>query len=122
MISERLLIVVFLSDLRMASFSAVHSAHLPDSGVKDGTTLAILKDTEGFLFSNFFFQKYELKVVAWLVFSFLKEAVWLLYLTLNVVAVRPKYSMVGSWSATTVALYSTSRVKHFPSKGQTLPR
>ena len=38
-ISVRLLRVFLGSALRMASFSAEHKAHLPDSGVKEGTTL-----------------------------------------------------------------------------------
>ena len=95
-ISERLLIVVDFSDFMIASFSAVHRAHLPDSGVKELTTLCILKDTEGFLPCSFIFQKYELKVVAWLYWAFLKEEVWLANLVLNSVAVMPKYSIVGS--------------------------
>ena len=47
-ISERLLSVFLGSALRMANFSAVHKAHLPLSGVKEGTTLKIWNETLGF--------------------------------------------------------------------------
>ena len=55
-ISERLLRVFLGSAFSMASFSAVHKAHLPASGVKEGTTLNISNETLGFFPCFFIFQ------------------------------------------------------------------
>ena len=75
MISERLLRVFLGSAFIMASFSAEHKAHLPDSGVKEGTTLNSWKVTLGFFPCFFNFQKWVFNVVDWILSSFLKEAV-----------------------------------------------
>ena len=57
------------------------------------------------------------RVVGFLSGLFLKLAVWLLYLNLNVPSVRPIYDSLLS-SDLTVALYTIFSSRHFPERGQ----
>ena len=65
---------------------------------------------------NPFFQQWAARVVAPFLVSFLKLYVWLSYLVLNALSVRPMYSERSAVSR--VALYTTDSERHLLSTGQ----
>ena len=101
-------------------FSLVQRLHKFVIG-ENGLALAInfhlmVKST----FFSFSFQIYELRVVSWAYFSFLKDFLWFPNLFLKGGAVSPMYFSVAPSLEDTVAWYTMFFSRHSPSRGQTV--